>query len=441
MKGHRFDIAIQALGGCDTNGAVFQLIRDLNAEDQVRFLPCEPARVYYYPHMEERWKQAGSHSSLMEAFAERFPGCSKSIKECYRLWADIYNELQEVSRPGSSGMAFGFSKSYPLLARYGGYTVAQFLVEMGIPKELQILMTARSGYCMLPPERLSLVAFACTEMTYSAGAWMVEGGVERIVRLLSNAVIGHGGAVKRNARAVKITTENKAVREVTTKDGTVYETRAVVLASAVRPGLNVLLDQPELIPPRYAQRMSAMTPSGSYYIGYYSVPAHAVKGLFPNMEVVGHHPDAVLSWTPECYYLLIPSLVDPTAAPSGRHGLCLSVPCPAGRPLGRQGRSSCRHFLENAATQKFPQLKGNLTFLFDMGPEQLHTITGNPGGSAYGWVQTPDQSGIKRLNIKTPIPGLYLAGHWTMPGGGIAAVVTSGRLCAQAILSNHMAGA
>ena len=182
-----------------------------------------------------------------------------------------------------------------------------------------------------------------------------------------------------------------------------------------------------------------MIPSGSYYIGYYSVPSHAVKGLFPNIEVVTNDPGANLPWTPESYYLLIPSLVDATAAPTGRHCLCLSVPCPAGRPLGKSGRRSCRHYLENAVTQKFPQLKGNLSFLFDMGPEQLHTITGNPGGSAYGWVQTPDQSGIKRLNIKTPISGLYLAGHWTMPGGGIAAVITSGRLCAQMILNRNNA--
>jgi prolycopene isomerase len=93
--------------------------------------------------------------------------------------------------------------------------------------------------------------------------------------------------------------------------------------------------------------------------------------------------------------------------------------------------------LEQAVEKRFPQLRNRLTFLFDLGPDQLEKTTGNPGGSAYGWAQTPQQAGIKRLNLKTPVPGLYLAGQWTMPGGGIAGVVTSGRLCAQAILHLH----
>jgi prolycopene isomerase len=99
-----------------------------------------------------------------------------------------------------------------------------------------------------------------------------------------------------------------------------------------------------------------------------------------------------------------------------------------------EGRRFCRTFLEREVEKRFPQLKGKMTFLFELAPEQLASISGNPGGSAYGWAQTPEQSGIKRLNLKTPVPGLYLSGHWTMPGGGIVGVVTSGQLCAQTIL-------
>ena len=137
------------------------------------------------------------------------------------------------------------------------------------------------------------------------------------------------------------------------------------------------------------------------------------------------------------WYMMIPSLVDPTAAPAGSHCLCLSVPCRSGSRLGTAGRLKCRRFLEQAATDRFLQLKGEMTFLFDLAPEHFELLSGNPSGSAYGWAQTPEQSGIRRLNIKTPIQGLYLAGHWTMPGGGIAGVITSGRICADTILRNR----
>jgi prolycopene isomerase len=85
---------------------------------------------------------------------------------------------------------------------------------------------------------------------------------------------------------------------------------------------------------------------------------------------------------------------------------------------------------------RFPQFKGELVYLFELGPVHLGILSGNPMGSAYGWAHIPSQSGIKRLNIKTPVPGLYLAGHWTMPGGGIPGVITSGQICAQTILND-----
>jgi len=35
----------------------------------------------------------------------------------------------------------------------------------------------------------------------------------------------------------------------------------------------------------------------------------------------------------------------------------------------------------------------------------------------------------------TPIQNLYLTGHWTSPGGGIAGVVASGELTAEAVMN------
>jgi prolycopene isomerase len=41
--------------------------------------------------------------------------------------------------------------------------------------------------------------------------------------------------------------------------------------------------------------------------------------------------------------------------------------------------------------------------------------------------------GPGRLDNQTPLPGLYLAGHWTRPGGGVAGVVRSGMRTAELV--------
>ncbi len=438
VKGHRFDIAIQAIGGCDPNGAVFRLLETLNITHRVRFLPCEPARVYFFNESNTPWEQSGFLERVLQSLCSRFPDNKNAIITCYDIWSGIMNELGRIALPNSSMAAFGFATSYPLLATYSDYTVKQFLDELNIPEELQMLITARSGYCMLKPDQLSLIGFACTEMTYSNGAWMVEGGIKQLVNAIGESVITNGGRIERSSNVIRIQTKEGCVDGVATQDGKTLSSKRVVVAAAAGPALNQWLDSPHLLPVRYRKKLASLKPTGSYYIAYYRAHPKAVSGLYPNMEVRLTDQDHTHPRTSDVFYLMVPSLIDPSAAPSDSHCICLSIPCPTDIQPDAAGRRACRAFMETKAAERFPQLKGELDYLFELGPFHLAAMSGNPMGSAYGWAHIPAQSGIKRLNIKTPVPGLYLAGHWSMPGGGIPGVITSGQLCAQAILQDGL---
>jgi prolycopene isomerase len=56
----------------------------------------------------------------------------------------------------------------------------------------------------------------------------------------------------------------------------------------------------------------------------------------------------------------------------------------------------------------------------------LERYTRNEAGAMYGFEMTPAQVGPGRLENETPLAGLFLAGHWTRPGGGVVGVVQSG---------------
>jgi phytoene dehydrogenase-like protein len=62
----------------------------------------------------------------------------------------------------------------------------------------------------------------------------------------------------------------------------------------------------------------------------------------------------------------------------------------------------------------------------------MERYTHNTGGAAFGWANIPEQAGPSRPGPETPFRGLYMAGHWTAPGGCIAAVLQSGRMAARA---------
>ena len=49
----------------------------------------------------------------------------------------------------------------------------------------------------------------------------------------------------------------------------------------------------------------------------------------------------------------------------------------------------------------------------------------NRHGAMLGWEMSPEQLGVGRPDIQSPVEGLYFTGHWTRPGGGITPVLMS----------------
>jgi len=55
--------------------------------------------------------------------------------------------------------------------------------------------------------------------------------------------------------------------------------------------------------------------------------------------------------------------------------------------------------------------------------------TGKFQGAIYGWDQTVDNSGDRRIGHSTPVKNLYLAGAWSRPGHGYGGVIQRGLEC------------
>jgi len=67
----------------------------------------------------------------------------------------------------------------------------------------------------------------------------------------------------------------------------------------------------------------------------------------------------------------------------------------------------------------------------------LNFENSTPGLTAHlNQLVTVDQTWSNRLSHTTPFKNLFLTGHWTNPGPGICAVVSSGWRVANMILNN-----
>jgi prolycopene isomerase len=85
------------------------------------------------------------------------------------------------------------------------------------------------------------------------------------------------------------------------------------------------------------------------------------------------------------------------------------------------------------AESVIPDLSRHIVVKDSVTPEMFEGFTLGTEGATVGWVQTP-QEVFARPQQKTPIENLYLAGHWTMPGGGYMLTAKSGINAAKMIL-------
>jgi phytoene dehydrogenase-like protein len=152
---------------------------------------------------------------------------------------------------------------------------------------------------------------------------------------------------------------------------------------------------------------------------------------------IPNHPTMIVS---------IPTLLDPSLAPSGQHlvKVLVYVPYHHREAWGKGDPEKYRQMKEEFSqkilhqleAKLIPDLRNHLLFYEAGTPLTLERYTGNERGAMYGLASTPEQIGNLRPPQQTSIPGLYQVGHYTRPSHGIVGTSLSGLFAARLILKN-----
>ena len=127
--------------------------------------------------------------------------------------------------------------------------------------------------------------------------------------------------------------------------------------------------------------------------------------------------------------------LDPELAPAGQHLLMLTTLLPyEATESWAQAKPGYMAAMLDIAGRYIPGLEQHILFIEGGSPATLLRYTQNYQGAAYGWDVSPAQIGPARIQNQSPVKGLYFAGHWTSPGGGVYGVSVSGVQAAQKVL-------
>ena len=309
------------------------------------------------------------------------------------------------------------------------------------------------------------------EVDGSVGAWgYARGGMGAITKALTASFEASGGTIVTEAEVSKVIVANGRTTGVSLANGDVYQAVTLVSNADLKRTFLQLVDE-EALPGRFVkqvQNFKIRGSSGKVNIALDSLPEFpALPKGSPCIKGDMHFTDSIERmergyddwkagrWSADPFLdMMIPTTLDPTMAPPGKHFMsCFVQYCPPKLHTGEW--TDCDHdaFGQSVIDQiadYSPGFKDRIIHMEVRTPKELEAEVGLTEGNIFQGELTFDQLLFNRpvpgyAQYRSPIDGLYICGASTHPGGGVMGA--PGRNAAIEILkdlsrnSNHVSSA
>jgi prolycopene isomerase len=377
---------------------------------------------------------------FIELHCREFPSEATNIEKFFRLCRTMHKEAHELPpQVGLAGLDEA-AKRFPVLFKYLRATTSEALDEHFDDPLLKAVASVAWPYVGLPPSRLSYLTFSTVLSVYLEGCFYPRGGFQSLADALLAGMTRNGGELLLGRRVTRIIVRDGRALAVELDGDELIGCNAVVSNADATATFEQMIGE-EHLPASFLKRLRRMRPSLSAVIVFIATRLDlralgAVHEIFRPLHVDHDATLAdILQGKPGGMFGTIPTLADPSLAPEGEHLLIVHslAPYDLGRPWEDEVDVYTDHVL-SAFEHIFPGLRDSVTFRETATPPAMERHCLNRQGAAYGWENTPAQTGGKRSPHQTPVENVFLAGHWTQPGTGSLRALVSGLHTAQLVL-------
>ena len=278
------------------------------------------------------------------------------------------------------------------------------------------------------------------------GVWgYVRGGMGGIASALASAARSYGAEIRVNAPVTRILVRGQRAEGVVLEDGT--EIRAGRLASNADAATTFLkLVDPSMLPEAFVaavRRIDYSSPSLKINVALSELPEfRAMPGtdpgphhrgtihIAPTLDYIERADDDAKYGRPSERPVLectIPSVVDPTVAPAGRHLMSMFVqyaPTTLRDANWDDVKESFADRCFDVLCEYAPNVRRAVIARQVLSPLDIERRFGLTGGNIFQGAMSLGQLFFMRpvpgyANYRTPIDGLYLCGAAAHPGGGV----------------------
>jgi prolycopene isomerase len=420
-----------------------RLLDFLEVADRCNLLLVEPFYTAVFPGF--RLDVPLGQEAYLEAHVRHFPHQAAAFRRyldlCYRIHWEAHQLPPRLTMAGLDEA----TRKYPTVFKYIRATLQEVLDDCLTDPRLKALCTAPWPYVGSPPRRLSFLSYAQFLFAHIEQVFYCQGSFENLVQALVTALTRRGGELVLGNGVSHILIEDGRAVGVELAGGQIVRASAVISNADATQTFETLVGVDHL-PTRFVRNFRKLTPSLSAFSVYAvtTMDLVALNGGHPVHEFFYYkswdHDETwrqILAGQPWGMFMATPSVVDPHLAPPGQHIISATAPVPydIGTPWN-DARARYTELVLDEIEAVFPGTRKTLVFTESATPLTLEAYTSNLKGAIVGWENTPEQMSSRRPALQTPIPGLYLAGHWTHPGGSILRAAVSGIHTTQLVLED-----
>jgi len=285
------------------------------------------------------------------------------------------------------------------------------------------------------------------EVDGSKGAWTyVQGGMGAVSQSIASAAREAGANLHTNAKVAKILVENNKATGVVLEGGRVLRSK-VVLSNATPHITFLRLLEKGTVPTDFRRNVEHLDTTSPVckinismerlpnflacpHVGNEPGPQHRGTIHFvensAQIETAFREAQAGRPSTRPVIEMTIPSALDPTLAPPGKHVASLFVQYAPYHIAGgwtRGAREDSARSVFGVIEEYCPGFTASLLHYEVLAPPDLERVFGLTGGNIFHHSMGLDQLFWLRATPgggpRTPIDGLYLCGAGTHPGGGV----------------------
>ena len=283
------------------------------------------------------------------------------------------------------------------------------------------------------------------EVDGSVGAWgYARGGMGAVTKALASSFQAAGGTIRTGADVAKVLTRGGRAQGAVLADGEEVHGRLVVSNADVKRTFLKLVDE-DALPERFVHRVKHFKmrgSSGKLNIALDSLPefpalpagSSCIRGDLHFTDSVERMERAYDDWKAGRWSadpfidMMIPTTLDPTMAPPGKHFVsCFVQYCPPkveGRDWTDADRNAFAETVVKQISDYSPGFRERILHMEVRTPREIEQEVGLTEGNIFQGELTFDQLLFNRpvpgyAQYRTPVRGLYICGSSTHPGGGV----------------------